>query len=301
MADRDDLEFTYSLIDRDLPAQPGRARGLQRSQVRRRLLTQPRGGAAAQARVRGRADRDRAGAARARPRLRMGSAARLHPAQRRHRRRRDAVLRAGGGLPAPRPRRPHPRRARSSRASASAHSTQSQASAPSSTSARPRRSAPGARTRSTETCSPAIASVLPAGGRLYLQTMVFGRNMIPLERGRHKRAARLRRVVPGPHGPPVPGVVTSLRPGAGGPLRQPALPARVERQRPARLHRDHPPVAQAVRGAERPQAAVEATAAASLADERDFRLAFTSGVSANSVCFERELLDHYRLVFEKHR
>ncbi len=31
----------------------------------------------------------------------------------------------------------------------------------------------------------------------------------------------------------------------------------------------------------------------------DFRLAFTSGVSATSVCFERELLDHYRLVFEK--
>ncbi len=30
----------------------------------------------------------------------------------------------------------------------------------------------------------------------------------------------------------------------------------------------------------------------------DFRLAFTSGVSANKVCFERELLDHYRLVFE---
>jgi cyclopropane-fatty-acyl-phospholipid synthase len=31
----------------------------------------------------------------------------------------------------------------------------------------------------------------------------------------------------------------------------------------------------------------------------DFRLAFTSGVSVNKVCFERELLDHYRLVFEK--
>jgi cyclopropane-fatty-acyl-phospholipid synthase len=31
----------------------------------------------------------------------------------------------------------------------------------------------------------------------------------------------------------------------------------------------------------------------------DFRLAFTSGVSANKVCFERELLDHVRLVFEK--
>jgi cyclopropane-fatty-acyl-phospholipid synthase len=32
---------------------------------------------------------------------------------------------------------------------------------------------------------------------------------------------------------------------------------------------------------------------------RDFRLAFTSGVSANSICFERELMDHFRLVFEK--
>ena len=31
----------------------------------------------------------------------------------------------------------------------------------------------------------------------------------------------------------------------------------------------------------------------------NFRLAFTSGVSANKVCFERELLDHYRLVFER--
>ena len=31
----------------------------------------------------------------------------------------------------------------------------------------------------------------------------------------------------------------------------------------------------------------------------DFRAAFTSGVSANGVCFERELLDHYRLVFER--
>ena len=31
----------------------------------------------------------------------------------------------------------------------------------------------------------------------------------------------------------------------------------------------------------------------------DFRLAFSSGVSANQVCFERELLDHYRLAFEK--
>jgi cyclopropane-fatty-acyl-phospholipid synthase len=31
----------------------------------------------------------------------------------------------------------------------------------------------------------------------------------------------------------------------------------------------------------------------------DFRHAFTSGVSANSACFARELLDHHRMVFEK--
>ncbi len=32
---------------------------------------------------------------------------------------------------------------------------------------------------------------------------------------------------------------------------------------------------------------------------KTFRLGFTSGVSANQVCFERELLDHYRMVFER--
>jgi len=31
----------------------------------------------------------------------------------------------------------------------------------------------------------------------------------------------------------------------------------------------------------------------------DFRFAFTSGVSSNLTCFERELMDHYRLVFER--
>lgn len=32
---------------------------------------------------------------------------------------------------------------------------------------------------------------------------------------------------------------------------------------------------------------------------REFRLGFTSGVSANQVCFERKLLDHHRLVLER--
>jgi cyclopropane-fatty-acyl-phospholipid synthase len=31
----------------------------------------------------------------------------------------------------------------------------------------------------------------------------------------------------------------------------------------------------------------------------DFRFAYTSGASSNLACFERELMDHWRLVFEK--
>lgn len=44
---------------------------------------------------------------------------------------------------------------------------------------------------------------------------------------------------------------------------------------------------------------VKATMVPRWLTSREFRLAFTSGVSANSVCFERQLLDHFRLVFEK--
>jgi cyclopropane-fatty-acyl-phospholipid synthase len=33
--------------------------------------------------------------------------------------------------------------------------------------------------------------------------------------------------------------------------------------------------------------------------DSNFRFAYTSGASSNLTCFERELLDHYRLVFEK--
>ena len=33
--------------------------------------------------------------------------------------------------------------------------------------------------------------------------------------------------------------------------------------------------------------------------DSDFRFAFTTGESSNQVCFKRELMDHYRLVFEK--
>ncbi len=144
-----------------------------------------------------------------------------------------------------------------------------------------------------------VASVLPTGGRFYLQTMVFGRNMIPLEEVD----------------------VHAPRDSDGWYL------ALLERQFPGSwlpLNRD-----QVVRCAEPDFRLVDAsngrldyiqtitewgrrTGARSLRKtllkarlvprwltSSDFRLAFTSGVSANKVCFERELLDHHRLVFEK--
>jgi hypothetical protein len=58
-------------------------------------------------------------------------------------------------------------------------------------------------------------------------------------------------------------------------------------------------VVEALRGAEPQEDAAHAPASAALAHGRRFRFAFTSGVGANMVCFERELLDHSRLVFEK--
>jgi hypothetical protein len=98
---------------------------------------------------------------------------------------------------------------------------------------------------------------------------------------------------------PVSRLLPSLRPGAGHPQRQPALPPRVEHQRPARLLET---IQQRRKRFAEPSARKTLLKFQQLPHwltSADFRLAFTSGVSANSVCFERELLDHYRLVFEK--
>ena len=75
------------------------------------------------------------------------------------------------------------------------------------------------------------ASVLEPGGRFYLQTMVFGRNMIAPGGGLRARSARLRRVHPVPARLPVPGLVPALRPGADRALRAAALPPRRELER----------------------------------------------------------------------
>jgi cyclopropane-fatty-acyl-phospholipid synthase len=144
-----------------------------------------------------------------------------------------------------------------------------------------------------------IAGLLPARGRLYLQTMVFGRNMIPVDQididaprdSDGWYLALMGRMFPGsflPYGQEQ--IIRCARPhfrlvsSVSGRLdyietidqwhKRFAAPSLKKRLLKLRLI---------------PRWLTSA----------DFRLAFTSGVSPNTVCFERELLDHYRLVFEK--
>jgi cyclopropane-fatty-acyl-phospholipid synthase len=144
-----------------------------------------------------------------------------------------------------------------------------------------------------------VASLLPESGRLYLQTMVFGRNMIPLHRigidaPRDSDAwylALMARQFPGsflPFGADQ--IVRAARPrfrlvaSASGRLDYIETIRQWRERFGARSVRKTLLKLQLL-----PRWLMSA----------DFRLAFTSGVSANSVCFERELLDHHRLVFEK--
>ena len=144
-----------------------------------------------------------------------------------------------------------------------------------------------------------IASLLPAGGRLYLQTMVFGRNMIPLDEidigaPRDSDAwylALMARQFPG-----------SLLPFGEEQIVRAASPQlRLVASSSGRL--DYIETIRQWRA----RFAAPSTRKTLLKlrlvprwlTSADFRLAFTSGVSANTVCFERELLDHYRLVFER--
>ena len=143
------------------------------------------------------------------------------------------------------------------------------------------------------------ASVLPDGGRLYLQTMVFGRNMIPIDAVSIQAPpqsdawylALMQHQFPGsflPFGPEQ--VIDSAEPYFG-----------LVESASGRLDYIETIKQWRARFANRslPKAMLKARLIPRYLVSREFRLAFTSGVSANSVCFERELLDHFRLVFEK--
>jgi cyclopropane-fatty-acyl-phospholipid synthase len=144
-----------------------------------------------------------------------------------------------------------------------------------------------------------VASTLPAGGRFYLQTMVFGRNMIPLDRvsidaprdSDEWYLALMTYQFPG-----------SLLPFGKEQIVRNAEPDfRLVSAESGRLDYIETIKQWRRRFGERTfrKTLVKARLVPRWLTSREFRLAFTSGVSANSVCFERELLDHFRLVFEK--
>ena len=144
-----------------------------------------------------------------------------------------------------------------------------------------------------------IAGLLPPNGRLYLQTMVFGRNMIPLEEididaprdSDGWYLALMGRQFPGsflPYGQEQ--IVRSAEPHF---RLVSSISGRLDYIQTIRQWRERFAAPSARKTLLKLQLLPRWLTSS------DFRLAFTSGVSANSVCFERELLDHYRLVFEK--
>jgi cyclopropane-fatty-acyl-phospholipid synthase len=143
------------------------------------------------------------------------------------------------------------------------------------------------------------ASVLRGGDRLYLQTMVFGRNMIPIDEVSIDARpdsdgwylALMQHQFPGSFLPLGPRQVTrAAEPYFGLVERSSGRLDYIETIRQWRA-----------RFAQRSlrKTLMKARLIPRYLTDREFRLAFTSGVSANSICFERELLDHFRLVFEK--
>ena len=144
-----------------------------------------------------------------------------------------------------------------------------------------------------------IADLLPERGRLYLQTMVFGRNMIPVEEididappdSDARYLALMARQFPGsflPFGQEqiirCANSYFELVSSVSGRLDY------IETIREWRKRFASPSLRKRL---------LKLRLLPRWLSSRDFRLAFTSGVSANSVCFERELLDHYRMTFEK--
>jgi cyclopropane-fatty-acyl-phospholipid synthase len=149
-----------------------------------------------------------------------------------------------------------------------------------------------------------VASLLPDGGRFYLQTMVYGRNMIPAEQ---IDLEALRAVPPRDTDEWYLALLGRQFPGSW-------LPFGAEQV--IGCAKPHFNLVSSVSGrldyietikqwnarvgtGSLRKSLLKLRLVPRWLTNPDFRLAFTSGVSANMVCFERELLDHYRLVFEK--
>jgi cyclopropane-fatty-acyl-phospholipid synthase len=148
-----------------------------------------------------------------------------------------------------------------------------------------------------------VSRMLPPGGRFYLQTMVFGPNMIPAHRidldalkalpprdSDEWYIALLGRQFPGswlPFGQEH--VIRSAEPHFGLVSSVSGRLDYIETIRRWNARIGTPSLRKTL---------LKLQLLPRWLASADFRLAFTSGVSANQVCFERELLDHYRLVLE---
>ncbi|MGE4427051.1 MAG: cyclopropane-fatty-acyl-phospholipid synthase family protein [Solirubrobacteraceae bacterium] len=144
-----------------------------------------------------------------------------------------------------------------------------------------------------------VAGMLPVGGRLYLQTMVFGRNMIPHERVRTDAPRDSDEWYLALMGHQFPG--SWLPSGLEQVVRCAEPRFDVVSESSGRLDYIETIARWRDRFAEPGlrKTLLKARLVPRWLTSREFRLAFTSGVSANTVCFERELLDHHRIVFER--
>ena len=148
-----------------------------------------------------------------------------------------------------------------------------------------------------------VSSVLAPGDRFYLQTMVFGRNMIPASR---IGLDALRAVPPQDSDEWYIALLGRQFPGSWLPFGQEQVVGCAEPH--FRLVSSVSGRLDYIETIKRWNARIGAPSFKKTLlklqlvprwlTSVDFRLAFTSGVSANQVCFQRELLDHYRLVFE---
>ena len=145
-----------------------------------------------------------------------------------------------------------------------------------------------------------LAGLIPDGGRLYLQTMVFGRHMIDPEEASVD--------APRDSDAWIVGLMMKQFPGSFLPfgheqvVKAAAPHFQLVSGESGRLDYIETIKQWRKRFAEPSwrKTLLKARLVPRYLTSSNFRLAFTSGVSANSVCFERELLDHFRLVLQKH-
>jgi cyclopropane-fatty-acyl-phospholipid synthase len=142
-----------------------------------------------------------------------------------------------------------------------------------------------------------VATVLPDGGRFYLQTMLFGPNMVPLE--------EITTQAPRDSDAWILALLGCQFPGSWLPIdleqiiRSAAPDFRLVSSQSGRL--DYIETINQwnarIGAASLKKTLLKLRLLPRWLTSREFRLAFSSGVSANQIAFQRQLLDHQRLVF----